>query len=169
MLVFLTSHHNKSYPPKMTTWDNLAEISNQMTVKCYRTSEWVHIVRVEASLSSIWRRMVYLLRKWYRGGEVEENVEVLFLLVLVWECNGLPTKTQHSTHTLPFFSTYLGRIEQESAPQGSISTTIAPHLILALDPTPENLLQIHKAPTKWPTCWGQTRRRSTSTAPVVSW
>ena len=39
MLVFLTSQHNKSYPPKMTTWDSLAELSNQMAGKCYRTSK----------------------------------------------------------------------------------------------------------------------------------
>ena len=60
----------------------------------------------------------------------------------MWECNGLPTQTQQSTHALPFFCIYLGRIERESSPQGSISRTIVPHLILAPVPTPENLRQI---------------------------
>ena len=147
----------------------LGKLSNQMTEKCYRTSKWVHTVRVEASLSSIWRRMVYLWRLWYCGGEVEENLEVLVLLVLVWEYNGLQIQTQQSTHTLPLFGTYLGRIERESAPQGSISRTIVPHLILAHVPILENLLQIHISPTKWSACWHPTRRRSTLIAPVVSW
>ena len=152
MSVFFTSHCNKSYPPKMTTWDSLAELSTQSLEKCCRTSVWVHAVRVVASLLSIWRMLVYLLRKWHRGGEVEENMEVFVLLVIVWECNEIPTQTQQPTHALPLFSTYLGRIERESAPQRSISITIAHHLILVPVPTPENLLQIHKARTKWSTC-----------------
>ena len=147
----------------------LGILSNQMTVKCYRTSEYVHTVWVEASSSPIWRRIVYLWRLWCCGGEVEENLEVLVLLVIVWECNGFQTQTQQSTHALAFFSTYLGRIERESAPLYPISRVIAHHLILAPDPTPENLLQIHKAPTKWSTCWRPTRTRNTSFAPVVSW
>ena len=145
----------------------LGKLSNQMTAKCYRTSKWVHTVRVEASLSSIWRRMVYLWRLWYCGGEVEENLEVLVLLVLVWECNGLQTQTQQPTHAFPFFITYLGRIEQESAPLYPISRTIVPNL--APGPTLENSLQTHKVPTKWSACWHPTRRRTTSIAPVVSW
>ena len=38
---------------------------------------WVHTVRTEASLSSIWQRIVYLWRLWCCGGEVGENLEVL--------------------------------------------------------------------------------------------
>ena len=87
-------------------------------------------------------------RKWCRGGEIEENLKVLVLLVLVWECNWLPTQTQQSTHALPLFVTSLGRIERESAHQSSISRTIVPHLILVPVPTLEIYLQIHKAPTK---------------------
>ena len=168
MLVFLTSQHNKTHPPEMTTWDSLAELSNQMTEDCHRTSAWVHIIRLEASLSLIWRRMVYLWRWWYCGGEVEENEEVLVLLVLVWECNGFQTQTQQSTHALPLFSTYLVRIERESAPLYPISRTIAHHLILAPISTPEKFRQIHIAPTNWSSYWNLTRRRSILIAPVAS-
>ena len=153
----------------MTTWDILAEPSKQMTGKRYRTSAWVHTVRLKALWLSIWRRMVYLWRLWYCGGEVEENLELLVLLVIVWECNGLQTQTQQSTHALPLFSTYLGRIERESAPLYPISRAIAHHLILAPDPTPENLRQIHKAPTKRSTYWHPNRGRITSIALLVSW
>ena len=169
MLVFLTSQHNTSCSTKITAWDWLAELSKQMTGDCHRTSAWVHTIRLEASLSLIWRRMAYLWRLWCCGGEVEENLELLVLLVIVWEYNGLQTQTQQSTHALPFFSTYLVRIERESAPLYPISRTIAHHLILATVPTPEKLLQIHKALTKWSTCWHPTRRKNTSIAPVLSW
>ena len=55
-------------------------------------------------------------------------MKVLVLPVIVGECNGLPTQTQQSTHALPFFGTYLGRIERESAALSPISRTIVPHL-----------------------------------------
>ena len=54
MSVFLTSQHNKSYPPKMSTWHSLAEPSTQSPEECYQTSAWVHTVWDEASPSLIW-------------------------------------------------------------------------------------------------------------------
>ena len=145
-LVIWSFKKEKISPPKMITWDSLAVLSTQSLGKCYRTSAWVHTVRVEASLSLIWPWWACLLRKWYRGGEVEENAEVLVMLVIVWGCNGLPTQTQQSTHALPFFSTYLGRIERESAPLCRIARTIAHSLILTPVTIPENLRQMHRAP-----------------------
>ena len=168
ILVIWTLKKDKISPPKMITWDSLAVLSTQSLEKCYRTSAWVHTVRVEPSLSLIWPWWAYLLRKWYRGGEVEENLEVLVILVIVWECNELPTPNLQSTHTLQLFSTYIDKIERESLPQASISRTIFPHLVLAPVPTPENLPQTHKGPTKWSTYWHLNRRRSTSVALVVS-
>ena len=52
------------------------------------------------------------------------------------------------THAVPFFDTYLGRIERGSAPLGSISTYIAPQLIVGPTPMPEHFRKIHKAATK---------------------
>ena len=83
--------------------DNIRQFDrtiNLIVRKCYRSSAWVHTVRVEASLSSIWRRLAWLLTKLYRGGEVEENLEVLALLVIVWQCIGLSTQTQQSAHCI---------------------------------------------------------------------
>ena len=109
---------------------------------------------------------------WESGIAVEKFRRIrkfLVLLVLVWEYNGLQTQTQQSTHTTPLFNTYLGRIERESESLYPIWRVIAHHLILAPVPTPENLLQIHKAPTKGSTYWHPNRRRITSIALVVSW
>ena len=72
------------------------------------------------------------------------------------------------THAVPFFDTYLGRIERDSAPLGSISTSIVPHLIWAVLPTPEHFRQIHKAATNSLTFQRPTRLVNTSIAPLLS-
>jgi len=72
------------------------------------------------------------------------------------------------THAVAFFDTYLGRIERYSAPLGSISTSIVPHLILAVLPTAEHFRKIHKAATKSFTSQCPTRLVNTSIAPLLS-
>ena len=71
------------------------------------------------------------------------------------------------THAVPFFDTYLGRIERDSAPLGSISTSIPPQLIVAPTPMPEHFWKIHKATTKSFTSQRPTRLVNTSIAPFV--
>ena len=111
---------------------------------------------------------MYLQRKWYMNGEVEENEEHLILLLNRWECNGFHIMGISETHAVPFFDTYLGRIERDSAPLGSISTSIVPHLIWAVLPTPEHFRQIHKAATKSFTSQRPTRLVNISIAPLLS-
>ena len=111
---------------------------------------------------------MYLRRKWYMNGEVEENEEDLILLLNRWEYNGFHIMGISETHAVPFFDTYLGRIERDSAPLGSISTSIVPHLIWAVLPTPEHFRQIHKAATKSFTFQRPTRLVSISIAPLLS-
>ena len=72
------------------------------------------------------------------------------------------------THAVPFFDTYLGRIERDSAPLGSISTSIVPHLILTVLPTPEHFRKIHKAATKSFTSQRPTRLVNISIASLLS-
>ena len=43
---------------------------------------------------------------------------LLVLLVNVFKCNGFPPIVMSAIHILPFFDTYLGRIERDSAPMG---------------------------------------------------
>ena len=111
---------------------------------------------------------MYLQRKWYMNGEVEENEEDLILLLHRWECNGFHIMGISETHAVPFFDTYLGRIERDSAPLGSISTSIVPHLIWAVLPTPEHFRQIHKAATKSFFFQRPTRLVNISIAPLLS-
>ena len=66
------------------------------------------------------------------------------------------------THAVPFFETYHGRIERDSAPLGSISTSIAPHLILAAIPMPKKRWKIQGGPTKEAAYWDPNRRSSAS-------
>ena len=87
----------------------------------------------------------------------------------MWEWNGLPTQTAQSTHALPLFITYLGRIERESASICWLPRKIAHHLIVAPIPPSRKLLQIYKAQTKWFIYWHPNRRRSTSIAHMISW
>ena len=110
---------------------------------------------------------MYLQRKWYMNGEVEENEEDLILPLNRWECNGFHIMGISETHAVPFFDTYLGRNERDSAPLGSISTSIPPQLIVAPTPMPEHFWKIHKATTKWFISQRQTRLVNTSIAPVV--
>ena len=100
--------------------------------------------------------------------EVEESEEDLVLLVIMCEYNGFHIMAISEPHAVPFFDTYLGRIERDSAPLGSISTSIVPHLIWAVLPTPEHFRQIHKAATKSFTSQRPTRLVNTSIAPLVS-
>ena len=62
MLVILISQKDKFCSSKSTMSHCLAELSNQMPEKCYRTSVWVYSVRMEASLSSLWSRLNHPLR-----------------------------------------------------------------------------------------------------------
>ena len=86
----------------------------------------------------------------------------------VWEYNGFRIIGTLHSKVFPFFSTYLGRIERDSAPLGSISTSIVPHLIWAVLPTPEHFRQIHKAATKSFTSQRPTRLVNISIAHLLS-
>ena len=81
-------------------------------------------------------------------GEVGEVLEDLVLLIIVSECNGLPTQTAQFIHALPFSSAHVGRIERGSTSFCLIASTIAHHLIVAPIPPSRKLLQIYKAQTK---------------------
>mmetsp|Transcript_11699 Transcript_11699/g.27649 ORF Transcript_11699/g.27649 Transcript_11699/m.27649 type:complete len:93 (-) Transcript_11699:404-682(-) len=63
---------------------------------------------------------------------------------------------------------YLGRIERDSAPLGSISASIPPQLIVAPTPMPEHFWKIHKAATKSFTSQRPTRLVNISIAPLLS-
>ena len=101
------------------------------------------------------------------NGDVKENEEDLILLLNRWECNGFHIMGISETRAVPFFDTYLGRIQRDSSLLGSISTSIVPHLILAVIPMPELFRKIHNATTKSFTSQRPTRLVNTSIAPLV--
>ena len=164
--VNLRSQNDKRDPPRDAIPHSLSSLWIQFALGCYRLSLWVCNIRLDALPSLNWALLMYLQRKWYMNGEVEENEEDL--IFFIWECNGFHILGISETHAVPFFDTYLGRIEWDSAPLGSISTSISPHLILAVPPTPEHLRKIHKAATKSFTSQRPTRLVNTSIAPFVS-
>ena len=99
-----------------------------------------------------------LLRMW----------RVWILLVNVFKCNGFPSIEMSAIHILPFFDTYLGRIEWDSAPTGRNWRGNIHYLIVAPMPVPQKLLQIQQCPTKRITYCDPYRRSSASIALIGS-
>ena len=59
MEVILTSQNGEACIAKCTSRRNLTELSTPLLEECYRTLVWVHMDRINASVSSICLMLVY--------------------------------------------------------------------------------------------------------------
>ena len=86
----------------------------------------------------------------------------------LWEYNGFHIIDTLHSKVFPFFSTYLGRIERDSAPLGSISASSPPQLIATPTPMPKKGWKVRGGATKEVTCWHPTRLVNISIAPLLT-
>ena len=148
MEVNLTSQNDKFYPPRDAIPHSLTSLWAQFAKLCYRSSVWMYNIRLEAFPSICWGRFMYMWRTWFHGGEVDESATLLVLLVIVGEPKGFPPIEMAAIHILPFFRTYPGRTEWDSAPMCRNWRVNIDNLIVASFPTPNNLPQILGWPKK---------------------
>ena len=112
----MTCQVDTFYPPRDAIPNSIAQLWTLFAGVRHIPSIWVYTIRLEALPLIVWGRFMYLRRQWHCDGDVVENVESLVLLVNVFKCNGFPTIEMSAIYIFPFFDTYLGRIERDSAP-----------------------------------------------------
>ena len=74
---------DKFHPPRDAIPHRMTLLWTLFAGERHRPSIWVYSIRLEALPLIVWGQFMYLLRQWYCGGDVVENVESLDLLVNV--------------------------------------------------------------------------------------
>ena len=139
MEVNLTSQMTNFIPQEMQyhigflVWPNYGHNSQNYAIDL---QAWMYNIRLEAFPSICWGRFMYMWRIWFHGGEVDESATLFVLLVIVGEPKGFPPIEMAAIHIIPFFRTYLGRTEWDSASMCRNWRVNIDNLIVASFPTP---------------------------------